>query len=104
MVKTFLEPDNAAYLLSSQIEESVPEFLGDMEATLIAQAPQIADNVSKQFIRAIPQLRKIAEEQLDFSHQEMIPHLSREFQNIITSYISDSSHVSKDPRGKPRGI
>ena len=96
MVKTFLEPGNAAFLLSSQVEESVPEFLGDMEATLIARAPQIADNVSKPFIRAIPQLRKLAEEQLDFSHQEMIPHLSREFQNIITSYISDSSHVIKE--------
>ena len=95
MVTTFLDPENAAYAISSQVEATVPKFLSDTQQALVAKAPVLAEEVTAMFFRVIPELRKVAETQIDFTHQDMIPQLSDGFSAIISNYVKDNSQTLK---------
>ena len=93
MTRTFLEPQNAAYLVSSNIKENLPQFINQTESMLVQKAPRTANQASHLFMGAIPQLREMAEEQIRITHEEMIPHLSRELQDMTRAYIADNAET-----------
>lgn len=89
MVRTFFDADNAALLIASTIRENAPQVIADTEVALASRAPFLARQMTLTFLEAIPQLRETAIAQIDLAHQEMIPTLSREFQDVIRLYIRD---------------
>lgn len=90
MARTFLDPRNAALLISAKVEENAPEFLFQSEQALRKKAPALAAQMSETFLAAIPEFRVAAQNQLELTHQQMIPHLSEEFQSIINTYVDDN--------------
>ena len=87
MVRTFTEPNNAAFIVSDAIEQNFPEFISSTEELLGIQAVVLAEESSRSFIQAVPKIREEAERQISYAHTDMIPHLSVEFQSMLTDYI-----------------
>ncbi len=87
MISTILDAENAAFLITDHVKENTPKFLEETERALVMKAPELADEMSRVFIQTIPQLRKVAQDQIDTAIEEMIPFLSREYEEVLTSYI-----------------
>lgn len=104
MTAFITKPENAAILVANSVKENLPEFINQTEQTLNHRAPIIARETSDTFLEMIPRLRETAEVQIDFTHKEMIPQLSWEFQQILSNYIRDHekeirAFAGKDSRG-----
>jgi len=89
MVKTFIEPENAAFLVADSVKSNFPSFMETTEELMAERSIYLAEDLSSAFLSAVPKLREEAEAQLDLAHTEMVPYLSKEFQSILTSYIRD---------------
>ena len=89
MVKTFTEPENAAFLVADNVKTNFPSFIETTEAVLAERSVYLADDLSSTFLNSVPMLREEAQAQIDLSYTEMIPHVSGEFQLILTNYIED---------------
>ena len=104
MTAFITKPENAAILVANSVKDNLPEFLDQTEQTLTHRAPIIARETSDTFLEMIPRLREAAETQIDFTHKEMIPQLSWEFQQILSNYIRDHekeirTFAAQDHRG-----
>lgn len=88
MARTFFDPLGAAYLVSDQIKTQAPIFLQEAEVALIMKAPDFADQVSQTFIKAVPELRALGQQQIDAAITEIIPQISLEFQSYIKAYFA----------------
>ncbi len=93
MIKFFLNPQNAALMISTQVQENAPEFLFQTEQALRKKAPLLADEMNTTFLAAIPKIRVKAQEQIASVHRDMIPFISLEFQRMIGEYVEENSGV-----------
>ena len=100
MLHTFLDPKNAAILIVAQVEENAPAFLADTEQALRNKAPMLAEEVSVTFIKSIPKVRRMAQEQIALAHRELIPYLSWEFQMMLRTYIQENSLIIQEIAGE----
>ncbi len=91
MVQEITDPELITNYITAQVEEQTPIIIGDIERELKRQAPLIADSISQSFVKSVPELRRLAESQIDLCAQEMIPHLSRELQEVVRSFIEENS-------------
>ena len=96
MARTFLDPENAAWAIAEQMQSNTPQFLDQIEVSLKLKAPEIANHVTETFLKSVPELRRVAEDQINFTYEEMIPHLSVEFQNMIKAYIADNGEIIRE--------
>lgn len=105
MVQTMLEPQNLALLIRNQVEIAGPQIIREAEASLTAQATDIAEGISDDFMRLVPRIGEAGREQIDMAYEEYLPVLSDEFAAIIKDYVDQnadelkafaSDHNSKD--------
>jgi len=96
MLQFFLNPKNAALMISTQVQENAPEFLFQTEQALRKKAPELAHEMSATFISSIPKLRFKAQEQIVTVYREMIPYLSLEFQRMIREYVAENSGLLRE--------
>lgn len=90
MIRTVAEPQTLANFAAATIEEATPPLIAEVEATLKAEAPEVANHLSQTFLTTLPELRRGAEAQIRLCHEEMIPHVSRELQGMIQAYVSEN--------------
>lgn len=96
MVQEITDPELITNYIAAQVEEQTPVIIGDIERELKRQAPLVANSMSESFVHSIPELRRLAETQIDFCARDMIPHLSRELQEVIRSYIEDNGEEFRE--------
>ena len=87
MVSTLLEPQNAAIMITQQVDANLPKFYLEAERALSLKAPVLANQMSEVFLNTIPELRKSAENQIELTFKEIVPYVSRQFEDMITDYI-----------------
>lgn len=87
MEKTFLNPDNLAYLIRIQAESAIPGLILKTENALVEQAEEGSQQLSDKFLELVPQITATGMEQIDLAYTEQIPYLSEEFSKIVADYI-----------------
>lgn len=90
MVKTFTQPENAAFLVADNVRANFPAFMDSTEELLAARSVSLAEGLSQRFLSTVPRLREEAQKQMDLTHTERIPLISEEFQEILTQYIREN--------------
>lgn len=87
MEKTFLEPENLAYVIRLQAEAAIPSIIQDTENAIVAQAENGANQISDRFLTLVPRMTAAGMEQIDMAYSDQIPYLSEEFAAIVREYI-----------------
>ncbi len=93
MLQFFLNPRNAALMISDQVQENAPEFIFQTEQALRREAPKMAHEMSATFLASIPKIRLEAQKQIASVHRDMIPFISVEFQRMIREYVEENSEI-----------
>ncbi|WOO43064.1 hypothetical protein [Rubellicoccus peritrichatus] len=90
MERTFLNPQNLAYLIRLETEAAMPQLIRDTEDALVEKARSGAQSLSDEFIELVPRIAAAGKEQIDIAYQEQIPFLSEEFSLIVEEYIDQN--------------
>ncbi|NQT94722.1 MAG: hypothetical protein HQ559_18340 [Lentisphaerae bacterium] len=96
LIRGMLEPRTAARMIAMQAEETIPQLLLETEVGLQAQAPFLADSLSKQLMKAMPALREEAERQIDATYEEVLPHLRAELGVTLHQYVEAHDEEIRD--------
>ncbi len=87
MEKTFLQPDNLAYLMRLEAEAALPGIIRDTENAIVESAANGTQRLSDEFISLVPRMTAAGMEQIDLTYTEQIPFISTELSAIVEEYI-----------------
>ncbi|WP_309399015.1 hypothetical protein [Cerasicoccus maritimus] len=96
MVKEATDGEFLAIAVRQQVEAAVPEMIRNGEATLADNAPIAAKKLSNRFLKLVPELAATGKEQIDMSHEEIIPFLSDDFSQRMVEYINSHQEALRE--------
>lgn len=89
----FLDPQASAGAIVDTLRDETPGQFAEAERILNREALNVARDMDTTFRRLVPEMSAMAGEQIRKTHEEVIPHLSWEFQQILTTYISENGNT-----------
>lgn len=91
LLRSMLDPQISANMIRQQVEgQAVPALLSSLEDSLKAQAPTVANALSKGIMSSFRALRAEAEDQIKVTHHQLLPLMKEEIRTQITGYVAEN--------------